>query len=127
VNASGATYVCYAFAPVSGYSIFGSYVGNGSTDGTFVYTGFRPKWILVKNTGSGNNWEIYDSTRDPYNVAGLTLLPNTSDSEIDTRPRLDLLSNGFKWRSTGGSVNGSGSTIIYAAFAESPLQYSRAR
>jgi hypothetical protein len=127
LNASGSSDVMYCFAPVSGYSSFGSYVGNGSTDGTFVYTGFRPKWILVKNTGSGNNWEIYDATRDPYNVAGLTLLPNTADAEIDTRPRLDLLSNGFKWRSTGGSVNGSGSTIIYAAFAESPLQYSRAR
>ena len=132
MNGSGATYVGYCFAPVSGYSSFGSYTGNGSTDGPFVFCNFRPRWLLIKNTTGTNNWELYDAARDTYNVVGKVLLPNTSDAEITNAGatpgvRFDLLSNGFKVRDSQGSVNGSGNTIIYAAFAESPFQYARAR
>jgi hypothetical protein len=127
-NASGGTYVCYAFAPVSGYSSFGSYTGNGSSDGTFVYTGFRVKWYLVKqSSASGENWRIIDATRSPYNVAQDRLLPNSSAAEAVQPNEVDFLSNGFKFRSADGAYNGSGSTYIYAAFAESPFQYARAR
>jgi hypothetical protein len=122
-------YVAYCFAPVVGSSSFGSYVGNGSADGPFVYTGFRPRFILVKNTSVSGAWEIYDSARNSYNVMSLTLLPNASDAEINAGSgvRIDFLSNGFKWRDVGGSINGSGNTMIYAAFAESPFNYARAR
>jgi hypothetical protein len=128
-NGTSNTYVMYAFAPVVGYSSFGSYTGNGSSDGPFVYTGFRPRFILVKNTSVSGAWEIYDSARNTYNVMSLTLLPNTSDAEINAANgvRLDFTSNGFKWRDNGSSINGSGNTIIYAAFAESPFNYARAR
>jgi len=122
--------IAYCFAPVVGYSSFGSYTGNGSsTDGPFVYTGFRPRFILVKNTSVSGAWEIYDSARNTYNVMSLTLLPNTSDAEINAANgvRLDFTSNGFKWRDNGSSINGNGNTIIWAAFAEAPFNYARAR
>jgi hypothetical protein len=127
VNANGSTYVCYAFAPVAGYSAFGSYTGNGSSDGPFVYTGFRPRFVLFKRTDSvsSGDWVIYDSARDPYNVCQNYLLPNTSGAE-GVFANVDYLSNGFKLKSTG-SINTSGGTWIYAAFAESPFQYARAR
>jgi hypothetical protein len=84
--------------------------------------------LLLKNDNSaGQYWEILDTARDTYNVSGLRLYPNASDSEGDQRPYLDILSNGFKIRNTYGSFNGSGNTIIYAAFAEMPFNYSRAR
>jgi hypothetical protein len=127
-NGSGTTYVAYAFAPVSGYSSFGSYVGNGSSDGVFVYTGFRVKWYLVKqSSASGENWRIIDATRSPYNVAQDRLLANSSAAEGAQPNEVDFLSNGFKFRSADGAYNGSGATYIYCAFAESPFQYARAR
>jgi hypothetical protein len=117
-NANGNRYVAYCFAPVVGYSSF-----------VFVYTGFRPRFILVKNTSVSGAWEIYDSARNTYNVMSLTLLPNTSDAEINAANgvRLDFTSNGFKWRDNGSSINGNGNTIIWAAFAEAPFNYARAR
>ena len=123
------TYVAYCWAAVAGYSAFGSYTGNGSSDGTFVYTGFRPRWIMVKQTtaSSTTNWWIYDSSRDIYNVAGDELAANTSNAESSGNTDLDLLSNGFKFRSSTGGLNGSGGTYIYAAFAETPFSFSRAR
>ena len=123
------TYVAYCWAAVAGYSAFGSYTGNGSTDGAFVYTGFRPRWIMVKQTtaSSTTNWWIYDSSRDIYNVAGDELAANTSNAESSGNTDLDLLSNGFKFRSSTGGLNGSGGTYIYAAFAETPFSFSRAR
>ena len=117
----------YLWAEIEGFSKFGSYTGNGSTDGPFVYCGFRPAWVMIKNISGTHNWEIYDSSMNPINPVGLTLLPNASDAQIDTTPRLDFLSNGFKWRNIGGSVNGSGNTIIFAAFAESPFQTANAK
>ena len=121
-------YVAYLWSEVAGFSKFGSYTGNGSADGPFVHCGFRPRWILFKNSNvSGQYWDIYDTTRDTYNAAGLRLFPNASDAESDTRPEYDILSNGFKVRDATTSANGSGNTIIFAAFAESPFKYSLAR
>jgi hypothetical protein len=128
VNANTATYVAYCFAAVKGYSAMGSFTGNGSADGPFIFTGFRPRFILYKNSSLGTaDWEIDDTSRDTYNAAGLELFPNTSGAETDSRPRLDILSNGFKVRSTGAGINGSGNTMIYAAFAENPFNIARAR
>jgi hypothetical protein len=128
VNGSGNTHIIYAFAPVVGYSNFGSYTGNGSADGPFVYTGFRPAFVLMKTSStSGNDWYIYDYRREAeYNPSTKPLYPNGSFAEQgDSRP-IDLLSNGFKIR-YNQFFNASGATIIYAAFAESPFQYARAR
>ena len=128
VNASSA-FVCYAFAPVAGYSAFGSYTGNGSADGPFVYTGFRPRYVMVKNAttgGAGYDWYLWDTSRATYNVIGNTLAADLSDAEFSAS-NLDILSNGFKMRSSSAVVNGSTNTIIYAAFAENPFKISRAR
>jgi hypothetical protein len=126
-NSSGATYVAYCFAPVAGYSSFGSYVGNGSSDGVFVYTGFRSRWILIKvSAGDTGNWWMYDSARSSYNLADLGLYANSSIAEF-TSNGLDMLSNGFKIRTANGNTNGSGYTFVWAAFAENPFQYARAR
>jgi hypothetical protein len=126
VNTGSGTYVAYCFAPVSGYSSFGSYVGNGSSDGTFVYTEFRPRWILIKASSFTQGWALFDTARSTYNASSMVFLqPNTSNSESTTD--IDILSNGFKARANDGNINGSGQTYIYAAFAESPFQYARAR
>lgn len=120
------TYVCYAFAPVVGYSSMGSYVGNGSSDGSFVYTGFRPRWILVKASSFTQGWALFDTARSTYNASSMVFLqPNTSNSEFTTD--IDILSNGFKARANDGNMNGSGQTYIYYAVAENPFQYARAR
>jgi hypothetical protein len=126
VNGSGGTYVAYCFAPVASYSAFGQYTGNGSSDGPFVYTGMRPAYLLLKRTDSTNSWIVYDTTRDTYNVAGKELLPDSSAAEA-TYPILDFLSNGFKIRNSAISVNSSGGTYIYMAFASNPFKYSIAR
>ncbi len=127
VNASTYTYVAYCFAAVAGYSAFGSYTGNGSADGPFVYTGFRPKFVLHKCSSlAGDGWLLYDTVRQTYNVVGAYLQPNLSNAEGNTTV-LDILSNGFKLRSTFSSTNSNGATYIYAAFAESPFQFANAR
>jgi hypothetical protein len=126
-NASAGTFVAYCFAPVAGYSAFGSYTGNGSADGPFVYTGMRPAYILFKcSSASGENWIIFDTTRSPYNVAQALLYPNLSNAEDNSRS-IDILSNGFKVRDTSTGVNASGATYIYIAFAQNPFKYSLAR
>jgi hypothetical protein len=129
MNGSGATYVGYCFAPVAGYSAFGSYTGNGSaTDGPFVYTGMRPRWLLVKNSNNTDGWSMWDAARDPYNEVIYKIEPNSSGADgSNSVHKFDFLSNGFKVRGTWDGFNGSGNTIIYAAFAESPFAYSRAR
>jgi hypothetical protein len=127
-NNSGATYVAYCFAPVAGYSAFGSYTGNGSSDGTFVYTGFRPAFLLIKRTDSAGGWYTYDDVRSTYNLNATILQPNLSDAEfIGTNNSYDFLSNGFKNRGTGGDNNASGGTYIYMAFAENPIKNALAR
>jgi hypothetical protein len=127
-NFNTKTFVCYCFAEVSGYSKVGSYTGNGSTDGAFVYTGFRPAWVIVKRTSAVEDWHIYDNTRSPENVMKKVLFPNLSDAEATySSGNVDFVSNGFKWRNTGSSYNTSGNTYIYLAFAEQPFKYSNAR
>jgi hypothetical protein len=128
VNTNGATYVAYCWTPIAGYSAFGSYTGNGSTDGPFVYTGFRPKFVLVKRTDSaGTNWDLYDTARNTYNAMDLELFPNSSSAEYDGDRYFDFLSNGFKLRTSVVDSNASGGTYIYAAFAENPFKNALAR
>jgi len=120
--------IAYCFAPVVGYSSFGSYTGNGSADGPFVYTGFRPRWIMVKRTDSAIQWTILDTSRSPNNVADARLFPNLAQAEtVNGDGNTDLLSNGFKPRNIDSSFNTNGGTYIFAAFAENPFQYARAR
>ena len=126
-NGSGATFVAYCFAAVAGYSAFGSYTGNGSTDGTFVYTGFRPRFVLIKITNTTSSWFLFDSSRSTYNSVLNYLLPNDSGAAGDLSQGLDFLSNGFKLRDVGNGLNGSGNTYIYAAFAENPFRNALAR
>jgi hypothetical protein len=127
VSGEASTYVAYCFAPVAGYSAFGSYTGNGAADGAFIYTGFRPRYVLIKQTNTSSfNWCLVDTSRNPYNESNNLLFPNISDAETTTG-FIDVLSNGFKARNASGYVNGSGSTYIYAAFAENPFKYSLAR
>ena len=116
--------VAYCFAEVAGYSSFGSYVGNGSTDGTFVYTGFKPKFVMIKRIGTTEAWILVDSSRDPYNLVANYLLANTSDAEA-SGVSYDFVSNGIKFR--GNSQNESAATYIYAAFAEAPFKFSNGR
>jgi len=131
VNGNTNTYVAYLFAAVAGYSAFGSYTGNGSADGPFVYLGFRPKYVLIKSSVvSGGTWVVFDSARSTYNVTGEKLAPNTADSENSGATGIaggvDFLSNGFKIRLSWGDINTS-NTLIYAAFAENPFKNSLAR
>jgi hypothetical protein len=127
-NESGVTNIAYCFAQVAGYSAFGSYTGNGSSDGTFVYTGFRPAFLLIKRTDSAGGWYTYDDARSTYNLNATILQPNLSDAEFTgTNNSYDFLSNGFKARGTGGDNNASGGTYIYMAFCESPFKFSNAR
>lgn len=126
-NANTYNYVAYLFAGVEGFSKFGKYTGNGSADGPFVFCGFRPRFILVKRTDvAGADWFIYDTLRNIINVASNYLRPNLSDAE-GVGDTYDILSNGFKNRSTFTSINASGGTYIFAAFAENPFKYALAR
>ena len=118
-------YVMYAFHSVQGYSKFGSYVGNGNTNGTFVYTGFKPAFVMIKAaTTAGQNWLVQDSKRPAYNPTSGRLFANTSGAENTDTELPDFLSNGFKVRSTSYGTNKSGETYIYMAFAENPFTTS---
>jgi hypothetical protein len=127
-NGSGATYISYCFAEVKGFSKMGSYIGNGSANGTFVYTGFKPAFILIKRNVDATNWLMYDNKRDSYNVMFKLFQPNTSSAEATADPtvtNIDFLSNGFKLPTTWSGINGSGSTYYYMCFAESPFTSSK--
>jgi len=126
VNTSGTTYISYCFSEIEGYSKFGSYIGNGSTDGTFVYTGFRPAWVMIKSTSTGH-FLIHDSTRSIFNVIDEDLFASVSSAESDNSVDKDFLSNGFKHRVSHSSVNANGTTYIYMAFAEQPFKFSNGR
>jgi hypothetical protein len=123
-------FVIYAFSPVAGYSAYGSYTGNGSADGPFIFTNFRPKLLLIKSSTTVRDWVLYDTSRSTYNTATARLVPNSSSAE-GTSANIDILSNGFKIRSGSGSgfeeLNESGATIVYAAWAENPFATARAR
>jgi hypothetical protein len=127
LNNVGATYVMYSWAEIPGYSKFGRYTGNGSTDGPFVYLGFRPKFILLKNSSAANNWVMYDTSRNTFNVMPNILYANLTNAEAGGNAIVDALSNGFKLRNTFADHNGNGNTIAYAAFAENPFKNSNAR
>jgi hypothetical protein len=126
VNESGGSYVAYLWADVDGFSKFGSYTGNGSGDGTFVYCGFRPRFILMKRTDSSSDWRIHDTARATYNPEMIALLPNSSSVEDTGANLIDELSNGFKCRAAD-AFNISSATYIFMAFAEAPLKYANAR
>ena len=127
MNGSTNTYVAYCFAPVAGYSAFGSYTGNGSSDGPFVYTGFRPRFVLVKSSTAAQSWQMYDSTRNPSNEVNCTLFANGTNAESTSNGNFDFLSNGFKLRNGDFAINKSAETYIYYAVAENPFKFSNAR
>ena len=130
VNTNNDTYIAYLFAEVEGFSRIGSYTGNGSTDGPFVYCGFRPRWILIKATVEASNWLQWDTSRMTFNAMSTYLMPSSANAETtDATYSVDCTSNGFKIRGTGqfGGFNNNGNTYIFAAFAESPFKYARAR
>ena len=122
VNQSGETYVAYSFAEVQGYSKFGKYIGNGNANGAFVYTGFKPAFVLIKKyTTSADSWVILDNKRDLNNVVSGRLFPDLANAESTSTDMVDFLSNGFKLRTSGSAYNGSGVGYIYMAFAENPF------
>jgi hypothetical protein len=124
-NASSKNYVTYCFTPIQGYSKFGSYTGNGNADGPFIYTGFKPTWLLIKNTTAGEGWFLHDATVDDATATGNPVerrfQVNESQAEVGTTNAFDFVSNGFKLRTDTGSHNNSGDSFIYMAFAESPF------
>ena len=122
------TVMCYAFAEKQGYSKFGKYIGNGDVNGPFVYTGFKPAFVMIKNASATESWVIYDTKRNSYNPTDLKLSPDTADSENNNSAiggaaynNIDILSNGFKCVKNNAATNGSGNTLIYMAFAENPF------
>jgi hypothetical protein len=119
-NSGNGLYITYCFAEKTGYSKFGSYVGNGDSDGTFVYTGFKPAFMMVKRTDGAQPWVMTDSTRSTYNITSHFLSAESSDAEA-SYTYFDILSNGFKCRNSSNYVNESNGTYIYMAFAEAPL------
>ena len=125
VNQSGVEYICYAWKNVTGYSKFGPYTGNGLADGVFIYTGFKPKFVMVKKTSSTSGWYMNDTARDPFNGQygnDASLFANTTAAEFTSSSlNVDMLSNGFKLVTTNSEVNGDTYTYIYMAFAEAPL------
>jgi len=128
-NQSGDSHVAYCFTDIDGYSKTGSYTGNGSADGAFIYTGFRPAWVLIKRSDSSGSWHIIDDKRIGYNDSNRVLIPDISSGEqtnYSVQER-DILSNGFKMRDSNSGTNASGGTYIYLAFAQSPFKYANAR
>jgi hypothetical protein len=126
LGGSAYNYVAYCFSEIAGFSKFGSYTGNSNADGAFVYTGFRPRYVMIKNAGLANNWCIYDTARNTYNVTNSFLVAQGSNAE-QTGLEIDILSNGFKARTTNDNVNSSSYSYIYMAFAENPFANSNAR
>ena len=124
-NTNSATFIAYCFAEKKGYSKFGSYTGNGNSDGTFVYTGFRPAWVLLKRTDAAENWPLFDNKRRPSNNVGNNFLYADLDNADDSSTDFDMFSNGFKIRTASNLMNGSGASYIYMAFAHSPLVNSK--
>jgi len=120
INSSSYNYIMYCFAEKKGYSKFGSYTGNGNADGAFVYTGFRPAWVMIKRSSAAQSWILYDNKRSSFNTTNDLLFANTSGAEsADNSVGIDFLSNGFKCRSADDSINSG--TYIYMAFAEAPF------
>ena len=125
-SASNEVHISFLFADVEGFSKSGSYVGNGNADGPFIYTGFRPAWIMQKKVNNTGHWHMWDSTRNTSNEVSRYLLANENNAEY-TDGGLDILSNGFKPRKTGTGLNASGDTYVYTAFADQPFKFANAR
>ena len=125
MNTSADNYVAYCFHSVEGYSKVGSYVGNGNADGTFIYTGFRPAFVMIKDEGGTENWQLMDNKRVGYNEDNYQLFPNLVNVEYESAP-VDLVSNGFKLRVVEGGLS-IDRQHLYIAFAESPFKTSNAR
>ena len=124
-NTDGEKYIAYCLTPIQGYSKFGSYTGNGNADGPFIYTGFKPAWLLFKQTNaSGENWRIFDNKRSPFNQVDDHLFASSNSVEND-ETGCDFLSNGFKWKNSDAHQNGNGATYLYMAFAEHPFVSSK--
>ena len=128
-NKSTETYVAYCFASVEGYSKVGTYVGNNNVEGTFVYTGFRPAFVMAKDVNATESWNLLDNKRNAYNPVTLPVWADLTSVEgaYGGSGAIDFLSNGFKLRATNGTINGSTNTWVYLAFAESPFKYANAR
>ena len=126
VNADSEDFVAYVFAPVEGFSTYGSYVGNGNASGPMVNLGFQPAFLLIKSTAD-NKWIMKDSKRSPFNVSSLSLVANNDDAELTGDSLIDINSNGFKLRTTGSGVNSSGVTYVFWAIAETPFKTANAR
>ena len=124
VNGNGDDYVAYCFAEKQGYSKFGKYVGNGSTNGSFIYTGFKPAWVMAKKSSNLGPWAIVDNKRNTFNVSDKRLFADDTTAESTTKTAFDFLSNGFKLRDNNSSLDASGSTYIFMAFAENPFTTS---
>ena len=126
-NGSGNSLIAYCFSEIKGYSKFGSYTGNGNADGTFVYTGFKPAFVMFKYSGPSEGWAIFDDVRNTYNPESLYLYANLANVEGTETGGVDFLSNGFKIRNSFGYTNNSGGTYVYMAFAENPFKNANAR
>ena len=126
VNASGSTYIMYAFSEVKGFSSMGVYTGNGNVNGSFIYTGFKPAFVSLKKTDGSGDWYTYDDKRLGYNADNNALYLDLDNAE-STSEDIDILSNGFKLRSTNGEINGSGGKYIYMAWAEQPIVSSNSK
>ena len=126
-NANTKNFVAYCFHSVEGFSKFGSYTGNASSDGPFIYTGFRPAFVIWKRTDSTSDWLMLDNKRGPYNVNKPALLANASDQDLLAYTYADFLSNGFKIRAGTTGLNVNNGSYIYIAFAEMPFKYANAR
>jgi hypothetical protein len=128
VNGSTRDYVAYLFSEVAGFSRFGSYTGNGSADGPMIFTGFLPRFVMIKRTDTTQNWFMLDTARNTSNTVDNYLIANTSDADATFSPsQIDFISNGFKLRGTAAGLNANGGTYIFAAFASSPFKNSLAR
>ena len=122
INTSSGTHIAYLFAEKQGFSKFGSYKGNGNADGPFVYTGFRPAMVIIRNSSATGNWEIFDTKRSTYNLMHATLYADTNSAEYTgTGNQIDVLSNGFKVRNEDTNTNDNGETTVFMAFAEQPF------
>ena len=126
VNTNAQNYIAYVFAPVKGFSKFSKWIGNGNVDGPFVYTGFRPSFIIFKSATTGYGWYLMDVKRNPYNIVNNYLYANAADAQ-GTHGFMDINSNGFKIREAGVGSNTIGDTFIYAAFAEFPFVSSNSK
>ena len=125
VNNNTKNFVAYCFKEIQGYSKFGSYTGNGNADGAFVHTGFRPAWIMGKRTSGGHGWFLFDDVRDNHNPTNQLLEPHLNNAETNDSFDIDILSNGFKLRGSENTINGSGESYIYMAFARHPFVSSK--